>query len=75
LTAGKPIVGQIKKRESLGIDRDQCHVVIGIHIDYFGGKVAIGLRWTPIVGQFPGKNKVVDVLRLFVVLFLPFEII
>jgi hypothetical protein len=33
------------------------------------------VRWTPIVGQFPGKNKVVDVLRLFVVLFLPFEII
>jgi hypothetical protein len=33
------------------------------------------MRWTPIVGQFPGKNKVVDVLRLFVVLFLPFEII
>jgi len=45
LTAGKPIVGQIKKRESLGIDRDQCHVVIGIHIDYFGGKVAIGFNW------------------------------
>jgi hypothetical protein len=42
---------------------------------YEDAQKELTVRWTPIVGQFPGKNKVVDVLRLFVVLFLPFEII